>query len=86
MELNDTILSRISLEAAVKPEQVKATVALLADQATVPFIARYRKEVTANLDEVQIHSIATKNTNWKTSISPTSQNARPKLRLPSARD
>jgi transcriptional accessory protein Tex/SPT6 len=58
MELNDTILSRISLEAAVKPEQVKATVALLAEQATVPFIARYRKEVTANLDEVQIRSIA----------------------------
>ncbi|HVN78243.1 MAG TPA: Tex family protein [Terriglobia bacterium] len=58
MELQDIILSRISLEAAVKPEQVKATVALLADQATVPFIARYRKEVTANLDEVQIRTIA----------------------------
>jgi transcriptional accessory protein Tex/SPT6 len=58
MELNDIILSRISLEAAVKPEQVKATVALLAEQATVPFIARYRKEVTGNLDEVQIRTIA----------------------------
>ena len=58
MELQDIILSRISLEAAVKPEQVKATVTLLADQATVPFIARYRKEVTGNLDEVQIRTIA----------------------------
>ncbi len=58
MELDDIILSRVSLEAAVKPEQVRSTVALLADQATVPFIARYRKEVTGNLDEVQIRTIA----------------------------
>ena len=49
MQLNDIVLSRVSLEAAVKPEQVKAAVALLVELATVPFIARYRKEATGNL-------------------------------------
>ena len=38
-------------------QQVQATVGLLADGATVPFIARYRKEVTAGLDEVVITGI-----------------------------
>ena len=37
--------------------QVERTVGLLADGATIPFIARYRKEVTGNLDEVQIAAI-----------------------------
>ena len=39
------------------PNQVAATAALLAEDATVPFIARYRKEATGSLDEVQITSI-----------------------------
>lgn len=38
--------------------QVAATVALLNDKATIPFIARYRKEKTGSLDEVQIGAIA----------------------------
>ena len=38
--------------------QVAATVALLNDKATIPFIARYRKEKTGSLDEVQISAIA----------------------------
>ena len=41
-----------------KPEQVQRTVALLLDDATVPFIARYRKEATGNLDEEQIRHVA----------------------------
>jgi uncharacterized protein len=48
------ILARIAEELAVKPGQVAAVAALSRDGATVPFISRYRKEMTGNLDEVQV--------------------------------
>ncbi|HPS59182.1 MAG TPA: Tex family protein [Spirochaetota bacterium] len=44
-------------ELKLKPEQVKAVAALLEDKATVPFIARYRKEATGNMDEVAIIAV-----------------------------
>src|SRR5512135_646978 len=47
----------IARELGVSVAQVERTVALLADGATIPFIARYRKEVTGNLDEVQIAAV-----------------------------
>jgi uncharacterized protein len=47
----------IASELGIRPEQVERTVALLADGATIPFIARYRKEQTGNLDEVQIAAV-----------------------------
>lgn len=40
-----------------KPKQIRAVLNLLADGNTVPFIARYRKEITGSLDEVQIKEI-----------------------------
>ena len=40
------LYERIATELSLKPEQVQRTVALLLDDATVPFIARYRKEAT----------------------------------------
>ncbi|MDB5902576.1 MAG: binding domain protein, partial [Betaproteobacteria bacterium] len=43
------IVELIALELGVRPQQVAAAVALLDEGATVPFIARYRKEVTDNL-------------------------------------
>lgn len=49
---------RIANELAVKPTQVVATVALLDEGATVPFIARYRKEATGGLDDVQLRLLA----------------------------
>jgi len=52
------LYERIATEITLKPEQVQRTVALLLDDATVPFIARYRKEATGNLDEEQIRHIA----------------------------
>ena len=52
------LYARIATELALKSEQVQRTVALLLDDATVPFIARYRKEATGNLDEEQIRHIA----------------------------
>ena len=51
------IESRIAAELAVKPPQVIAAVALLDDGATVPFIARYRKEATGGLDDAQLRTL-----------------------------
>ena len=53
----DFTIPQISLELGIGQGQVAATVLLLDDGATVPFIARYRKENTASLDEVAITSI-----------------------------
>lgn len=47
----------IAKDTNVKPSQVEAVIKLLEDGNTVPFIARYRKEATGSLDEVQIKSI-----------------------------
>ncbi|HET9449951.1 MAG TPA: Tex-like N-terminal domain-containing protein, partial [Aggregicoccus sp.] len=47
----------LARELGLTPDQVDRTLALAQEGATVPFIARYRKEVTRGLDEVQIQSI-----------------------------
>ena len=52
-----TIITFIISETGLKPLQVQQTVVLLREGATVPFIARYRKEQTGELDEVQIRAI-----------------------------
>ena len=49
-----TIEQRLAIELAARPEQVVAAVALLDEGATVPFIARYRKEATGGLDDIQL--------------------------------
>ena len=49
----------ISATLGISEKQVAHTLALLEDGATIPFISRYRKEVTGGLDEVQIESIKT---------------------------
>ena len=51
------ILPRIAKESGISLQQAKATVALLEDGATVPFIARYRKEKTGGLDDLQVISV-----------------------------
>lgn len=48
---------KIAQELSVKPEQVEATIQLLDGGATVPFIARYRKEVTQGLDDTQLRNL-----------------------------
>jgi protein Tex len=50
-------LKKIAGEINAAQEKVKATVELLDEGATVPFIARYRKEITGSMDEVQIMTI-----------------------------
>lgn len=53
----DQINQIIAKELAARPEQVLAAVALLDEGATVPFIARYRKEVTGGLDDTQLRNL-----------------------------
>lgn len=53
----DKIYQRIADELQVRTEQVRATVMLLDEGATVPFIARYRKEVTGSLDDIQLRTL-----------------------------
>ena len=55
--MNDITIKQISDSLSIKKEQVEATLKLLEDGNTIPFIARYRKEVTGNLDEETIRSI-----------------------------
>ncbi len=55
--MNDTHILKITNEQKIGSTQVKAVADLLNDGATIPFIARYRKEVTGSLDEVAITSI-----------------------------
>jgi len=55
--MNETHIERISIELSFTPPQVKATALLLEEGATIPFIARYRKEATNSLDEVAITAI-----------------------------
>lgn len=48
------VIQKIAHELAVSPNQVSAAVTLIDEGATVPFIARYRKEVTGGLDDIQL--------------------------------
>ncbi len=52
------IATRIADELQVRVSQVEATIALLDDKSTVPFIARYRKEATGGLDDTQLRALA----------------------------
>lgn len=55
--MSSELFSIIAGEMSVLRKQVSATVKLLDDGATIPFISRYRKEATGGLDEVAIHNI-----------------------------
>ncbi len=55
--MNKIYIEKISNEFQINAEQIMETAKLLTEGATVPFIARYRKEVTGSLDEVEITNI-----------------------------
>lgn len=55
--MNKELLIEVSQNLKVKPEQVETVLSLLEQGNTIPFIARYRKEVTGGLDEEQIGEI-----------------------------
>lgn len=54
----DMLFNRIAKEMGLKVSQISNTIKLLDEGATVPFIARYRKEITENLDETNILKIS----------------------------
>lgn len=56
-KLDNQIVQRVSKEVEISQKQVQNVIALVEDGNTVPFIARYRKEQTGALDEVQIRNI-----------------------------
>ncbi len=58
--LAPTILTHLATLLNIPPAGLRATISLLDEGGTVPFIARYRKEATGNLDEVQIRDIEEK--------------------------
>ncbi len=55
--MNEQYIAKMAEELRLKPQQIFATATLLEGGATVPFIARYRKEATGSLDEVSITTI-----------------------------
>lgn len=56
--MTDNIPAIIAAETGIAEQHVAATLALLADGATIPFISRYRKEATGSLDEVAVFRIS----------------------------
>ena len=56
--INEDLIKEVASSLNIKEYQVKAVLDLLSEGGTIPFIARYRKEVTGSLDEEQIRSIS----------------------------
>jgi len=56
--MNDNIINQIGKDLNIKKNQVSKTLELLEEGNTIPFIARYRKEITGNLNEEQIRKIS----------------------------
>ena len=57
--MNEEIISKVSKKINLKEYQIKNVIGLLSEGATIPFIARYRKEVTGNLNEEELRLIET---------------------------
>ncbi len=53
----NTIIARIATELSIQPKQVTSAIGLLDEGATVPFISRYRKEITGSLDDTQLRNL-----------------------------
>ena len=56
--MNEEVISTVSTLLNVRVNQIKSVIKLLSEGATIPFIARYRKEVTGNLNEDEIRTIS----------------------------
>jgi len=56
--MNKDIIDKLSTDLGIKVSQIEAVLSLLEEGATIPFIARYRKERTGNLDETEIKEIS----------------------------
>ena len=60
VQLAEQIARTIAAEIGAQPAQARAAIALLDEGASVPFIARYRKEVTGGLDDIQLRDLETR--------------------------
>ena len=56
-DVAERIVRQLAEELSVQPWQVRAAIDLLDGGATVPFVARYRKEVTGTLDDAQLRTL-----------------------------
>lgn len=54
------LVQQLAKEIAVRPNQIEAAIKLIDEGASVPFIARYRKEVTQGLDDAQLRQLDTR--------------------------
>ncbi|ASK61244.1 RNA-binding transcriptional accessory protein [Virgibacillus phasianinus] len=70
VEIDQEIIQWVAKETTVKTNVVNTVIALMEEGNTVPFIARYRKEVTGGLDEVQIKSVQDK---WQYAVNLSSR-------------
>lgn len=57
--MNEEIISKVSKKINLKDYQIKNVISMLSEGATIPFMARYRKEVTGNLNEDELRLIET---------------------------
>ena len=55
--MNERHIAKIGAELGISARQIEAAAKLLSEGATVPFIARYRKEATGSLDEVAVAAV-----------------------------
>ena len=55
--LNEKLIERVATELDIAPRQARAALMLFEEGATVPFVARYRKEVTGGLDDLQLRNL-----------------------------
>jgi uncharacterized protein len=55
--LESQFIGRIAEDISLNPEQVRCTIQMFDAGATIPFVARYRKDVTGNLDETQLEAV-----------------------------
>jgi uncharacterized protein len=67
--MNEAHIQKIAGELKIQARQVLATARLFAEGATVPFIARYRKEATGSLDEVAVTNIRERLSAWPISTT-----------------
>ena len=57
--IDPQLINDISDDCSISKPQVQKTISLFDEGATLPFIARYRKEVTGGLDEIQLRTLQT---------------------------
>jgi len=66
--MNEVIIENVSKKINIKPSQIKAVINMISEGATIPFMARYRKEVTGNLNEDELRLIETE-VNYQTNLT-----------------